>query len=260
MPAVAVVVGAIASYTGVTAAISATIAEITGSALIGSIGSGAIIGAGSGAISAAAQGGDIAKGALIGGLTGGVGAGVSAGLTQALGGTVGIEAGAEGFRAPTLGGSETLAAGTIKGLSGLTSGGLGAALSGKDPLRGALLGGLSGGISGAAGQALNLSPLQTSALSGALGFGLSSAFPEEQKARTTSVTARPATQPTVSGKSPTQILGTNAPMGSALSLAPGMGYTPSSTVFGAGESDKPKEKVWNVESLKGGAEVGPNVS
>jgi len=39
-----------------------------------------------------------------------------------------------------------------------------------------------------------------------------------------------------------------------------MGYSPSSTVFGASERDKPKSNLWNVESLKGGAEVGPDVS
>lgn len=260
MPAVAVVVGAVLSYTGVTAAITATLVELGASAVVASIGTGAIIGAGTGALSSAIQGGDIAKGALIGGLTGGVGAGVTAGLTDALGGSVGIQPGSPGYVAPTLGGSGTLAAGAIRGISGATTGALGSALGGGDPLRGALLGGATGGISGAAGQALGLGPTGTSALGGALGFGLSAAFPAEQKAQTRGVSAQTPYQPTTSGKTTSQALGTGAPMGSALSIAPGMGYTPSSTVFGSGESDKPKSNVWNVESLKGGAEVGPNVS
>jgi hypothetical protein len=100
----------------------------------------------------------------------------------------------------------------------------------------------------------------TSALGGALGFGLSAAFPTSKETQRAGVSAQTPYQPTVSGKSTTQALGTGAPMGSALSIAPGMGYSPSSTVFGSGESDKPKSNVWNVESLKGGAEVGPDVS
>ena len=104
----------------------------------------------------------------------------------------------------------------------------------------------------------------TSALGGALGFGLSAAFPTSQKTQSAGISAQtpyqPTTSGTTSGTTATQALGTGAPMGSALSIAPGMGYSPSSTVFGSGESDKPKSNVWNVESLKGGAEVGPNVS
>jgi len=264
MPAVALVIGAVASYTGVTAAISSTLVQLGASAVVASIGTGTIIGAGSGALSAAIQGGDIAKGALYGGITGGVGAGITAGLTDALGGSVGIQPGGAGYVAPTLGGSETLAAGAIKGVSGAVTGGLGAGLSGGDPLRGALLGGVTGGISGAAGQALGLGSTGTSALGSALGFGLSAAFPEDQKTQTKGASAQTPYQPTApskaTGLTTNQILGSNAPMGSALSISPGMGYSPSSAVFGASESDKPKSDVWNVESLKGGAEVGPNVS
>jgi hypothetical protein len=255
MPAIAVVIGAIASYSGVTAAISAAIFEITGSALIASIGSGAIIGAGAGAVSAAAQGGDIAQGALVGGLTGGVGGGIS----NVIGGT--LSSPGPGQYGPQLAtGSPSLDAGIIKGVTGATTGALGAALTGKDPLRAALLGGASGGISAAAGNALGFSPTGTSALGSALGFGLSSAFPEEQKTQTRSVSTRTPYQPTVSGQNTKRVLGTGAPMGSALSIGSGIDYTPSSTVFGSGESDKPKSDVWIVESLKGGAVVGPNVS
>ena len=255
MPAVALVIGAVASYTGVTAAITATLVELGASAVVASVGTGAIIGAGSGALSSAIQGGDIAKGALIGGITGGVGAGVS----DVVGGA--LSSPGVGEYGPQLAtGSTALDAGILKGVTGAVTGGLGAGLSGGDPLRGALLGGVTGGISGAAGQALGLGSTGTSALGGALGFGLSAAFPQDQKAQTRGVSAQTPYQPTASGKTTSQALGTGAPMGSALSIAPGMGYSPSSTVFGASESDKPKSNVWNVESLKGGAEVGPNVS
>ena len=255
MPAVGLVVAAVASYTGVTAAITATLVELGASAVVASVGTGAIIGAGSGALSSAIQGGDIAQGALIGGITGGVGAGVS----NVIGGA--LSSPGVGEYGPQLAtGSPALDAGILKGVTGAVTGGLGAGLSGGDPLRGALLGGVTGGISGAAGQALGLGSTGTSALGGALGFGLSAAFPSEQQAQTKGASAQTPYQPRVSGKSATQALGTGAPMGSALSIAPGMGYSPSSTVFGASESDKPKSDVWNVESLKGGAEVGPNVS
>lgn len=257
MPAVSLVIAAVASYTGVTAAISATLVELGASAFVASVGTGAIIGAGSGAISAAVQGGDIAKGALIGGVTGGVGSGIGSALTETLGGSVGIPAGQVGYTPPTLNGSEALAQGVIKGTSGAATGALGAALGGGDPLRGALLGGATGGISGAAGQALGLGPTGTSALGGALGFGLSAAFPTSKETQRSGITAQSPYQPTASGK---PAPGSSAVLGNALSIAPGMGYSPSSTVFGASESDKPKSNVWNVESLKGGAEVGPNVS
>ena len=252
MPAVTVVIAAVASYTGVTAAISATLVELGASALVASVGTGAIIGAGSGAISAAVQGGDIAKGALIGGVTGGVGGGIS----NVIGGA--LSSPGVGEYGPQLAtGSPALDAGLQRGITNFATGGLGAGLAGGNVLRGALLGGVSGGISGAAGTALELGGTGTSALGGALSTGLGAAFPEKQKAQTRGASTQMAYQPTASGK-PTP--GSSAVLGNALSIAPGMGYSPSSTVFGASESDKPKSNVWNVESLKGGAEVGPNVS
>lgn len=255
MPAVGLVVAAVASYSGVAATIAVSLEAMGASALVASVGSGVIVGAGTGALSAAIQGGDIAQGALIGGITQGVGAGVS----NVIGGALSLPG--VGEYGPQLAtGSAALDAGIQRGLTGAVTGGLGAGLSGGDPLRGALLGGVTGGISGAAGQALGLGSTGTSALGGALGFGLSAAFPQDQKAQTRGVSAQTPFQPTATGKTTSQALGTSAPMGSALSIAPGMGYSPSSAVFGASESDKPKSDVWNVESLKGGAEVGPNVS
>jgi len=257
MPAVPLAIGFVATELGVTAAISGALIEAGASAIIADVVTGAIIGAGSGAIGAAVQGGDIAQGALIGGITGGVGAGVSGAVTQALGGDT-LSAGLQGpVRGATLADSSALGAGAVKGITGAVTGGLGAALGGGDPLRGALLGGATGGISGAAGQALGLGSVGTSALGGALGFGLSAAFPTSKETQRSGISAQTPYQPTVSApKTP----GSSAALGNALSIAPGMGYSPSSTVFGSGESDKPKSNVWNVESLKGGAEVGPNVS
>jgi len=257
MPLIPAVVAFAATELGVTAAISGALIEAGASAVIADVATGAIIGAGSGAIGSAVQGGDIAQGALIGGITGGVGAGISSAATQALGGDT-LSAGLQGpVRSPSLFDSSALGAGAVKGLTGAATGGLGAALSGGDPLRGALLGGATGGISGAAGNALGLGSLGTSALGGAVGFGLSAAFPTSQKTQNAGVSAQTPYQPTVSD---TKTPGSSAALGNALSIAPGMGYSPSSTVFGASESDKPKSNVWNVESLKGGAEVGPNVS
>lgn len=252
MPAIPLVIAAIASYTGITAAITVAITEITGSAIVGAIGSGAIIGAGSGAISSAVQGGDIAKGAFFGGITGGVGAGVSDILGSAL------SSPSVGEYGPQLAtGSPALDAGLQRGLTGAVTGGLGAGLTGGNILKSALLGGATGGFSGAAGTALGLGPTETSALGGAVGFGLNAAFPTSQKTQNAGISAQTPYQPTVSD---TKAPGSSAALGNALSIAPGMGYSPSSTVFGSGESDKPKSNVWNVESLKGGAEVGPNVS
>ena len=252
MPAVGLVVAAVASYSGVAATIAVSLEAMGASALVASVGSGVIVGAGTGAITSAIQGGDIAKGALIGGITQGVGAGVS----NVLGGVLSLPG--VGEYGPQLAtGSTALDAGILKGVTGAVTGGLGSALSGGDPLRGALLGGATGGISGAAGNALGLGPMGTSALGGALGFGLSAAFPTSKETQRSGISAQTPYQPTISGKSAPS---GSAALGSALSIAPGMGYSPSSTVFGSGESDKPKSNVWNVESLKGGAEVGPNVS
>jgi len=252
MPAVGLVVAAVASYSGVAATIAVSLEAMGASALVASIGSGVIVGAGTGAITSAIQGGDIAKGALIGGITQGVGAGVS----NVIGGALSLPG--VGEYGPQLAtGSPALDAGILKGVTGAVTGGLGAGLSGGDPLRGALLGGATGGISGAAGQALGLGPMGTSALGGALGFGLSAAFPTSKETQRAGVSAQTPYQPTVSAP---KAAGSSAALGNALSIAPGMGYSPSSTVFGSGESDKPKSNVWNVESLKGGAEVGPNVS
>jgi hypothetical protein len=242
----------VASYSGVAATIAVSLEAMGASALVASVGSGVIVGAGTGAITSAIQGGDIAKGALIGGITQGVGAGVS----NVIGGALSLPG--VGEYGPQLAtGSPALDAGILKGVTGAVTGGLGAGLSGGDPLRGALLGGATGGISGAAGQALGLGPMGTSALGGALGFGLSAAFPTSKETQRAGVSAQTPYQPTVSAP---KAAGSSAALGNALSIAPGMGYTPSSTVFGSSESDKPKSNVWNVESLKGGAEVGPNVS
>ena len=240
-------------------------ATVVGATTVGSIVGQTVIGTGIGAINAGISGGDILKGALTGGVTAGVGSAISGVVGGALGADVPLGEGIQGpVRTATLGDSAALGAGAVRGISGATTGALGAALGGGDPLRGALLGGAAGGISGAAGQALGLGSTGTSLLGSALSTGLNYAFPADQKSQTKGASAQTPYQPTApskaTGLTTNQILGSNAPMGSALSIAPGMGYSPSSTVFGSGESDKPKSNVWNVESLKGGAEVGPNVS
>ena len=240
--------GAIAGGLGLDAA-----AIIIGETTLGSVIGGTVIGSGIGALKAAATGGDILQGALIGGVTSAVGSLASGAIGSAL-----VPEGMQGpGLLPEIGGSTIAGVGVQKGLTGVLTGALGSGLAGGDPLRGALLGGVSGGLSGAAGQALGLGSGSTGALGSALSTGLNYAFPAEQQAQTKSASAQTPYQPKVSTSN---ALGTGAPMGSALSIAPGLGYSPSSTVFGSGESDKPKSNVWNVESLKGGAEVGPNVS
>jgi hypothetical protein len=255
-------VGWAATEVGVAAAIGGAIAGglgleataiIIGETTLGAVIGGTVIGSGLGALKAAATGGDILQGALISGITSGVGSIASGAIGSAL-----VPEGMQGpGLLPEIGGSTIAGVGLQKGLTGALTGALGSGLTGGDPLRGALLGGLSGGISGAAGQAFGLGSGGTSALGSALGTGLNYAFPADQKAQTRGVSAQTPFQPTATAKTTP---GSSAALGNALSIAPGMGYTPSSTVFGSGESDKPKSNVWNVESLKGGAEVGPNVS
>ena len=263
--AIVAAVGYGAAEAGVAATIGGAIAGglgleatalIVGETTLGSVIGGTVIGSGLGALKAAATGGDILQGALIGGVTSGVGSLASGAIGAAL-----VPEGMQGpGLLPEIGGSTIPGVAVQRGLTGALTGALGSGLAGGDPLRGALLGGVSGGLSGAAGQALGLGSGSTGALGSALSTGLSAAFPTSQKTQLAGISAQTPYQPTTSGTTASQALGTGAPMGSALSIAPGMGYSPSSTVFGSGESDKPKSNVWNVESLKGGAEVGPNVS
>jgi hypothetical protein len=260
--AIVSVIGYGAAEAGVAATIGGAIAGglgleatalIVGETTLGSVIGGTVIGSGLGALKAAATGGDILQGALIGGVTSGVGSLASGAIGAAL-----VPEGMQGpGLLPEIGGSTIPGVAVQRGLTGALTGALGSGLAGGDPLRGALLGGVSGGLSGAAGQALGLGSGSTGALGSALSTGLSAAFPTSQKTQSGGISAQTPYQPTISGKSAP---GGSAALGSALSIAPGMGYSPSSTVFGSGESDKPKSNVWNVESLKGGAEVGPNVS
>lgn len=253
MPAIGIVIAAVASATGLTAAIGAAVAEVVGAGLVADVATGAIIGAGSGAIGAAAQGGDIAQGALIGAVGGGIGAGVTSGVSGAL-----SEPGVGQYGPQLATGSTGLDYGIAKGLGGLASGATTAALSGGDPLRAGLLGGLTGFATGYAKPTFGLSGTETALLGGALSYGLGQAFaPDEATRRAVSATpTAPTYSPKVSGQAAPQV--STAPIGGALLASPTLGYTPGSTFLGGSDKDKPAQNVWNQASLKEGAPVGPS--
>ena len=107
----------------------------TGAGIVGTGLAAGAVGAGLGAGQAALTGGDVGKGALMGGVTGVVGGGLGAGL-GALGTGAALGGGALG------GATEGLIAGAAGGAAG-------AAAGGEDVGKGALLGGAVGGIGGA---------------------------------------------------------------------------------------------------------------
>jgi len=212
---------------------------ILGSVTVGSLVSGEIIGAGVGAATAAIQGGDIAKGALGGFVGATVAPLVSAGVSGLLGGT--SYGGYSGIPAtgtsPILGNAIT--SGLSKGLGSLAGGVAGGMASGapfQSALRSGLISGASSGLATGVGTGFGLGGTSTSALQSALQYGLNQAFPAQQpsfKAPSFPVSSRP---------SPT--------LGQSLSIAPSLGYSPTGTVFGSGDSEKPKSNVWNVGSLR----------
>lgn len=109
------------------AAAAATIGSVAGTAIGGGL-AGAAIGAGG----AALTGGDVGKGALMGGTTGALTMGLGSGVGAAVGGAAAGSAGAAGIGA----------------LAGAAGGAAGAAVGGEDAGKGALLGGIGGGIGG----------------------------------------------------------------------------------------------------------------
>ena len=107
------------------AATAATIGSVAGTAIGGGL-AGAAIGAGG----AALTGGDVGKGALMGGTTGALTMGIGSGVGAAVGGAASGSVGAAGIGA----------------LAGAAGGAAGAAVGGEDAGKGALLGGITGGI------------------------------------------------------------------------------------------------------------------
>lgn len=247
-------VSAVASYTGVAAAVGTAILGVEAAATIvigettlGAIVGGAVVGAGLNGLKAAATGGDFLEGALIGAVTGAAGPVISGAASE--------------FVGPELAGSATLAKGVSGALAGAGKGLLGSALSGGDPLRGALIGGLGGGITGAATEGLGLDRTTSALLGGGVNFALGQAFaPDAPTRRAVTSTVGPTTySPTISGKTAPQVSST-APIGGALIASPTLGYTPGSAFLGGSDKEKPAQNVWNVASLKEGAPVGPSTS
>lgn len=103
----------------------------TGAALGGGLAAGAL-GAGLGAGTAALTGGDVGKGALIGGVGGALSGGLASGIS-----------GAGGAALAGTGAQTAIGAG-----AGAVGGAAGAAAGGEDPLKGAAFGGVTGGIGG----------------------------------------------------------------------------------------------------------------
>jgi hypothetical protein len=239
------------AVTGTLASAGITLASGT----LGALETGAIIGAGEGAVNAAVTGGDIAKGALTGGVGGGVGAGVGAELTKDLGATPstgGYSGIPETPATPaSIAGSPTAASGLIEAAKGGSSA-LAGALAGGAPLSTALqqglrageIGGISGLVSGLAQNQFSADQGTAKDIGTAAGTIANYALPSASGGTTPSYT--PPAQPGLSAQGPAP----SPTLGQSLSIAPTLGYTPGGTVFGSSEGDQPKQRVWNVASLR----------
>ena len=98
------------------ATVAAAVAELGLTGVAASAASGAIIGGVSGGLSAEITGGNVGKGIIGGLVSGGVGGGVSNLVSDALGGVSAVgDTGPQIPVKPTLGGSEALGAGAVKG-------------------------------------------------------------------------------------------------------------------------------------------------
>ena len=242
--------GVTAGGVGTAALTAAGASAIAGNAIIASTVGGAIIGAGTGALNAAIQGGDIIKGATTGALTGGVGQGVGTAVSGEVGKLLGsqpLPAGMQGPQAPAMiAGSAPIGEAVRQGLAGAATGAAQAAVTGKGSdaiLRQALLGGVGGATAGGLQYGFGLDPKTAQSVgqlaSTATGYATtpSPSYPTYQ--------APPS--PGLSGQGPAP----SATLGQSLSIAPTLGYSPGMTVFGSGgEGDRPKQRVWNVASLR----------
>ena len=256
MPAAAVILplgemifgDAIASaVTGTLASAGITLASGT----LGAIETGAIIGAGEGAVNAAVSGGDIAKGAFMGGVGGGVGAGVGSEVSSALSGPSGSTIGP---MQPNIGGIRELGSAAVQGASS-GAGSLAASLAGGSSLSSALQSGLRSGALGAIGGLasgvakydLGTSPSDASTIGAATKQLAGYALPSATTSGGTTQYMAPQTSLNLQG--PTTAA-PSATLGQSLSIAPSLGYTPGGTVFGSSDTDSKKSNVWNVGSLR----------
>ena len=255
MPVLPAIIGfAISEIAG--ASIAAAVAELGLTGVAASAASGAVVGGLSGGLSAGITGGDVGKGIVGGLVSGGVGGGVSSLVGDALGGVSAVgDTGPQIPVKPTLGGSEALGAGAVKGAGAFAGGTTGALAGGTDftsALRSGLISGASGGISGAAGNYFDLGKVGTGALGGVLGYGLNQAFPASRGSTASSY-------PSQSGVSGFQSAGAPSALGSALFAAPGMGYSPGGPVLGGTSDEKAPKNVWS-ETDKSLRDVGSTVT
>ena len=238
------------------ATVATAVAELGLTGVAASAASGAIIGGVSGGLSAEITGGNVGKGIIGGLVSGGVGGGVSNLVSDALGGVSAVgDTGPQIPVKPTLGGSEALGAGAVKGLGGFAGATTGALATGQpfsSALRSGLISGASGGISGAAGNYFDLGKVGTGALGGVLGYGLNQAFPASRGSTASSY-------PSQSGVSGFQSAGAPSALGSALFAAPGMGYSPGGPVLGGTSDEKAPKNVWS-ETDKSLRDVGSTVT
>ena len=229
--------GALGVTAGGVGAATLGAAGIEAGTLVASTVGGAIIGAGTAAVNAAIQGGDIGKAALGGAVGGGVGAGVGQEVSNVLGTGVGPT----GPVLPT--GTQAATERGLSALTGGTAGGLAMGQPFETALKSSLPGAAGAGLSGAAQYGLGLSPSVSQAIGQTTTTGLKAAMGPSVSAPTYQAPPTPG----LSGQGPAP----SATLGQSLSIAPSLGYSPSGTVFGSGgEGDQPKQRVWNVASLR----------
>ena len=109
-------------------------------------------------------------------------------------------------------------------------------------LRSAALGGLSGLIT--SGAEYLGAPQDVARTAGQFGSQTAGYLTAEKP---TYPTFQAPPSPGLSGQGPAP----SPTLGQSLSIAPTLGYSPGLTVFGSGgEGDKPKQRVWNVASLR----------
>lgn len=238
---------AVLTTVGLESIAAGTIAATTG---------GALVGAGTGALSAAAQGGDIGRGALIGGVSGGVGAAATPMLSSALG----LDSNVTGLTGALQRGAVSGVSSGLGGVAGGLVGGKGLGEAARGALPGALAGGLATGLvsgfgygGGAIPKGDTLGQVAQAGLSSAGTQLLTSALNEPK----TPTTAAPsATYRVGTGRAPTQ-----AGAGAGLFSAGGFGYSPGGTVFGSSDKEgKPAKNVWGEGESRSLRDIGSTVT
>ena len=248
------IAGAVGSALGAGVA-GTTLAGATGLSILGAttvadVATGAILGAGMSAAQAAIQGGDVGKAAIAGAVGGGVAPVIGGTLGQALN----IGEPLQGTIGPTL--PTGTQAATQRGLTNLASGTLAGVAVGQRPedaFKTAIPSAVGGALSGAAQYGLGIDS-GTSKLLGKAGSEITryatTSPPSYQTYQPTSSLRAASEGPTLTGGR--SVAGSpSATLGQSLSIAPTLGYSPGGTVFGSGgEGDTPKQRVWNVASLR----------